>query len=341
MRIGVVAIGRNEGPRLEACLRSALRDASAVVYVDSGSSDGSVELARALGAHVVQLDLAIPFTAARSRNAGFERLLAVDPSMDAVQFVDGDCEIVPGWIARASDFLRDHPQAAVACGRRRERHPRGSVYNRLCDLEWNTPVGSVRSCGGDALIRVPAFRQVGGYDPSVIAGEEPELCVRLRAGGWTIHRLDEEMTLHDASMTRFSQWWRRNVRAGHAYAEGKAMHGAAPERHRVRETRSNWVLGLGVPIAASIAVVVLAAWEWRWCWIGLAPLLVYPLVFWRTRRSALRRGCSAGDATLYAAFVVLGKFPQALGQLTYHWNRRRGRLTRLIEYKGPAGVASC
>lgn len=302
MRIGVVAIGRNEGERLAACLRSALRDAATVVYVDSGSADGSVALARSLGAHVVQLDLSIPFTAARARNAGFERLMQADPAVEAVQFVDGDCEIVPGWIAAAAGALAGDDRLAVVCGRRRERYPDRSIYNHLCDLEWNTPIGSAKSCGGDALIRVAAFRGVNGYNPDVIAGEEPEMCVRLRSAGWTIRRIDAEMTLHDAAMTRFGQWWKRNVRAGHAYAEGYARHGAPPERFRRKEVVSNYL------------------WALPPMWL-LWPILW--LKVYRGRRSGL-----------YATFVTLGKLPQALGQLTYLWNRLRGRRTRLIEYKG-------
>ena len=254
--VGVVAIGRNEGERLRACLLSAVRDAAAVVYVDSGSTDGSVELARSLGVHVVPLDMSIPFTAARARNEGCATLCDTLQHLQAVQFVDGDCEILPGWIAAAAAVLDADTDTAVVCGRRRERFPGASVYNRLCDMEWNTPVGVARACGGDALIRLSAFQQVGGYDPAVIAGEEPELCVRLRAAGWIIRRIDHEMTLHDAAMTRLGQWWKRNVRAGHAYAQGNAMHGGPPERFREREVRSIRVWGVG-PIAAAAVLIAL------------------------------------------------------------------------------------
>ncbi|HMC94328.1 MAG TPA: glycosyltransferase, partial [Polyangia bacterium] len=210
-------IGRNEGERLRLCLRSlgcapvsggegAATDAPALagpappcVYVDSGSTDGSVVLARGLGAHVVELDLGTPFTAARARNAGFRRLLEVAPGIAFVQFVDGDCEVVPGWLPRAARRLEERPELAVVCGRRRERFVGASLYNRLCDIEWDTPVGDARACGGDALIRRVALEGVGGYDPRLIAGEEPELCVRLRAAGFKVERLDADMTLHDAA----------------------------------------------------------------------------------------------------------------------------------------------
>lgn len=224
--IGVVVIGRNEGKRLERCLDSVRRTDAAIVYVDSGSTDGSPSMARGKGADVVDLDLSRPFTAARARNEGFRRLVASRPDIEFVQFVDGDCEVVSGWLEAARTFLVAHETYAVVCGRRRERFPDRSVYNRMCDEEWDTPVGDAQACGGDAMMRVVALAAVNGYRDGLIAGEEPELCVRLRQSGWRIHRLDQEMTLHDAAMTRFSQWWRRTLRSGHAYAEGAWIHGA-------------------------------------------------------------------------------------------------------------------
>jgi len=146
-----------------------------------------------MGADVVALDMDLPFTAARARNAGVDALMAMPTPPDFVQFIDGDCELQPGWIETALAFLQKNPEAAVACGRRRERFPEASVYNRLIDLEWDTPVGQASACGGDALMRADAVQQAGGFNPNLIAGEEPELCVRLRAAGWQIWRLDAEM----------------------------------------------------------------------------------------------------------------------------------------------------
>ena len=241
--IGVVVIGRNEGNRLKECLLSVLGNVKTVVYVDSASSDGSVELARRLGVEVVELDLSIPFTAARARNAGFEYLLQIEPSVEFVQFVDGDCLVVEGWLQKATKVLNDKPEIVVVCGRRREEFPINSVYNRLCDIEWNTPVGEAKACGGDAMMRVLALKQVGGFNPTLIAGEEPELCVRLRQAGGKIMRIDAEMTLHDAQITHFKQWWKRSIRNGHAYAEGAWMHGKPPEKHWLKESRRIWVWG--------------------------------------------------------------------------------------------------
>lgn len=331
-KLGVVAIGRNEGARLRACLQSVVGRVEAVVYVDSGSTDGSVELARSLGAEVVRLDMSQPFTAARARNAGLARLRAVLPDVEFVQFLDGDCEVREGWIAAAIVEMQQDERLAAVCGRRRERYPEASVYNLLCDLEWNTPVGDARACGGDALMRAAALSQVGGFRDSLIAGEEPELCVRFRAAGRTIRRLPHEMTWHDAAMTRFGQWWKRSVRAGHAYAEGAALHGAPPERHWTREVRSNWIWGAAVPLAA-----LLLAWPTH----GLSLLLfaAYVLLGARIWRHCRRRAMPLRATAVYTLFTLLGKLPNAVGQVQYHWNRLRGRRSRLIEYKGAAACS--
>ena len=325
-QIGLVAIGRNEGERLRQCLLSAIGKVDLIAYVDSGSTDGSVAMANALGIEVIELDLSIPFTAARARNAGFQHLLKAMPQMEWVQFVDGDCEIVEGWLDRAQQALSAQPEVAVVCGRRRERFPEQSIYNQLCDLEWNTPIGETKACGGDAMMRSKAFQQVAGFDPTLIAGEEPELCVRLRQQGWKILRLDAEMTRHDAQMTQFSQWWQRAVRAGHAYAEGAWLHGQAPERHWVRESRSIWFWGLGLPLLALGAV-----WITRGVSLGL--LLAYPLLVIRILIKQLRQNVDRRFAIFYACACVLGKFAQLQGTLTFLRNRLLKTPAALIEYK--------
>jgi GT2 family glycosyltransferase len=326
VKVGVVVIGRNEGERLQRCLKSIGAHAAAVVYVDSASTDGSVALARSLDVAVVELDMSVPFTAARARNEGFQRLLQADPAIDFVQFIDGDCEVVPSWWDRARQELEARSDTAVVCGRRRERFPDASVYNLLCDLEWDTPVGEAEACGGDALMRADALKAVGGYNSSLIAGEEPDLCLRLRAQGWKVVRLDEEMTLHDAAMTRFGQWWKRMVRAGHAFAEVSWLHRREPLRLWVRETRSNWFWGLVVP-----GLALAAAW-WTYG-LSLLLLLAYPLLGFRIYRGRRRRGDASHTAALYAGFCVLGKFAQVVGQLRYHRHRLLARQSTLIEYK--------
>lgn len=298
LNLGAVVIGRNEGKRLHTCLTSIMALNCPVVFVDSGSSDGSAALARSMGCIVVELDQERGFTAARARNAGFERLASLYPALALVQFVDGDCELNPDWLYAAVPVLWQNPWIAAVCGRRRERNPHMSPYNRLCDLEWNTPLGETHSCGGDVLMRAEAFAAVGGFQPSLIAGEEPELCFRLRRAGWTIHRIAADMTLHDAAMTRFGQWWKRNRRSGHAIAEAFADPlRDDPGLRRTFISNVVWALPLAWPL--------------------------WPLLWWRV----LRRH----NAEM-ASLMVLAKLPHLQGQIGY-WLKSRSKKSKIIEYK--------
>lgn len=319
---GVVVIGRNEGERLKACLRSLGPRTGPVVYVDSGSSDASVAFARSLDAEVVELDMSVPFTAARARQAGFDRLMARWPNTEYVQFVDGDCEIVEGWLEVAAAEIMGDKSLGIVTGWRRERHPDASGYNKMCDIEWRAPAGEIAACGGDMLVRVAAYRQAGGFDPSIIAAEDDEFCIRVRKAGYRIRRLPEEMTIHDAAMSRFAEWWKRAVRAGHGFAQVGALHGDyfAAERRRVV------IWGGLLPVAAVVLVLINP--------LLLAPVVgLYLLSYWNARRGLVLSGVAARDAERYARFLTISKFPNFLGMLQYWRRRLTGAGFRIIEYK--------
>lgn len=323
--LGLVVIGRNEGDRLKKCLLSIKEQANYIVYVDSGSTDDSVAIASSLGVDVVALDMCLPFTAGRARNEGFFYLVHKYPQLELVQFVDGDCQIVPGWLVTARKTLITQDKIAIVCGRRRERFSDKSIYNRLCDLEWNTPVGEAKACGGDFMVRATAFARVRGFNPSLIAGEEPELCIRLRQQGWKILRIDADMTLHDARMFHWNQWWKRALRGGYAYAEGSWLYSKTPERHWVKESKSIWFWGLILPLILLALLLPTHGLS-----LGLTALYAIAIyrVFLRLQRQALK----PQDALSYAIHCILSKFPQAQGQIQFHFNRLTGKRQNIIEY---------
>jgi GT2 family glycosyltransferase len=321
--VGVVVIGRNEGERLRRCLTSAVREVRRLLYVDSGSTDGSVALAQSLGVETLALDPRTLFSAARARNEGRERLRQLQPDLQYVQFVDGDCELCDSWLAIAAGFLDTHQDVAVVSGRLREKRPEGSLFNMLVQFEWDVPTGEVRSCGGVAMMRASAFDQAQGFRTDLIAGEEPELCVRLLSKGWRIWRLDRDMALHDLDMSRFSQWWNREVRAGHAFAEGVALHGASPARHYVRQRDSVLTWGVAIPLATVTLVAVFGSPGW---WL----LLLYPL---QVVRLALRGTRSARENWLRGLFLVISRFPATIGVLRFYVRRALGQQPRRIDYK--------
>jgi GT2 family glycosyltransferase len=328
--IGCVVIGRNEQPRLERCLSSVVREQVPVVYVDSASSDGSVALATRLGVEVVALDAAERLSAARARNAGFFELLERSPNVDYVQFLDGDSELCPGWLDAGKRALNAAPNVAAVCGRLHERDAEASLYNRLCELEWARAAGEVEWTGGMVMMRARAFVRAHGFDPTLIAGEEPDLCSRLRTAGWSIVCIDADMALHDAAMTHFSQWWQRNVRAGYAYAEAKHRWPERPAMDAARHVRSIAFWGLALPGAA-------VAWALPTLGASLAlPLGGYAALSLRVYRSKRGQGLPRDDAALYAAFCALGKLPQAQGLARYELLRLSGKSSGLIEHKGAA-----
>ena len=331
-RVGIVVIGRNEGMRLRRCLESVVHAGAKVVYVDSGSTDGSVAMARDEAVEVVELDQSAPFCAARARNAGCQRLFEANPATSFVQFVDGDCEIHAEWLGAAVKALESRPELAIVAGWLRERAPEVSIYNRLGDVEWNFGgAGEVDSVGGIFMIRREAFDAVGGFDPSIAAGEEPEICLRLSRRGWRMLRIDRSMASHDLAMTRFGQWWRRQVRFGYGSADVAARF-ALPRFRRSNLRARVWTAWLVAALMlGSLAVMIPLTGN-----AGLLALMfscLWPAQLGRIALRIWRGGQSFGLAAAYAFFLMLSYWPQMAGQLLYSSDRLRRRAFRLIEHK--------
>ena len=327
VNVGIVVIGRNEGERLAQCLNSALQAACPVVYVDSGSSDNSVRTAASLGADIVELDRARPFSAARARNEGFQRLLEKYPDIGFVQFLDGDCTLLSGWIEAAVCALSEEAKRSAVIGHLLERNADASPYNRLCAMEWRYALGDLKiGCiGGISMMRAEVFRELGGFRPDVIAGEDSELGVRMGLAGYKVTKIDYPMATHDANIKSFRQWWRRAVRAGHAIGQRSDIHARSAVRDCVRERNSTLFWGIGLPL-----IILLTAFSTRGA--SLFFLIAYPVLWarvWRYRRST---GDDSGDAGLYATFLLIAKFANAVGLVKFFLNKLAGRY-EIIEYK--------
>jgi glycosyltransferase involved in cell wall biosynthesis len=317
---GFVVIGRNEGARLERSLQSALGTSNRVFYADSASTDGSPELAERLGATVIRLPADGRLNAARGRNAGYAELRRHFPDCEFVQFLDGDCILQPQWVTAALEFLNSHPEVAVVCGRRFEAHPEASIYNAMCDREWDTPVGEAMEPGGDALVRCSAFDQVGGYRADLQAGEEPEMAGRMRAAGWRIWRIDASMAEHDAKILSLRQWWRRTQRGGFGYAQVWSATSTLPDRLYARQLYSAFAWAVAVPAAVVILAIVA-----RNPFILIALPLIYVA---QLLRIALRdRG---PGQWVRATLLLLAKFPEAIGAVRFAF---AGSGQKVPEYK--------
>ena len=323
--MAAVVIGRNEGARLTAALRSVQDAGLRVVYADSGSSDGSPETATKLDVPVINLDPKTPFSAGRGRNEGLEEAVRRWPEIAYILFLDGDCTLDPEFPSVAESTFQAHPECAIVTGHLSERFPDRSIYNRLCSIEWRSPPGvmtNMNSLGGIMAARISAFQSMGGFNLNAIAGEEPDLGLRLIAAGYSIIKIDAPMATHDADIMRFGQWWKRAVRGGHALAYRYSQHGRSEGQ---RELISDLFWGVALPI-----LILVLLWPTR----GLSSLLLggYLVFGWRVYRRYRSNSFSSADAALVTRFIIYGKFAHVVGIATFCLNWFRGEF-RIIEYK--------
>ena len=325
-RVGVIVIGRNEGARLRLALSSVVGSGvAAVYYVDSGSTDGSIELASSLGVRVHSLSADRPFSAARARREGVEVLLRDFPSVHLIQFVDGDCELAEQWLEAACEAFQQSDDVAIVCGRLAESHPEASVYNRLSDLQWRAPIGDIAACGGIFMIRRSAYEQAGGFNAALVTREEKDLCDRVHALGHRVVRIDAMMAWHDAGLLRFDQWWRRAVWGGYGDAvQIGERSGPLLASHR-RRIRRYLTWPVVVPLVALLGLLA------SWWWLGflLLPafgILAYALQGVRMARWRLRSGDSVREALTYASMRTLRRFASGYGFMLYFLGRdQQGR----------------
>lgn len=327
--VAVVVIGRNEGQRLVDCLASVnaadwgdLRHE--LIYVDSNSTDTSCERARQAGARVIEVKPLRP-TAAVGRNAGWRATAATQ-----VLFLDGDTLLHPDFVAVARAALASSSQRAAVWGHRREHQTQASVYNRVLDLDWIYPPGETEFCGGDALFVRSALAQVGGFNETLIAGEEPELCARLRQAGWRIQHIDAPMTLHDLAMTRWRQYWLRAERAGHAYAEVSHRLANTSTPLWMNEKHRNRLHSLVLLLYFAFVVLALLMQQGPAVWLALAAGgAVVVRSAWRARW----KSDQAGTLLLYALHSHFQQLPIFWGQVRWLWAQRKGQARELIDYK--------
>lgn len=320
MHIGVIVIGRNEGERLRHAFSSIPVADVSVLYVDSGSSDGSVELAKLMNIPVHSLDPSTPFSAARARLEGAEILMAKYPQLQFIQFLDGDCTLKKSWLETAVNFLKQHQNVGLVCGKLEEDAPERSIFNQLNANRWKSAqLGEIESCGGIFLIRKLAYMTVKGFNPLLLTGEEAELCLRVRKSGYKIVRLDTDMASHDSDLVHFSDWWNRAVWGGYGDALEYHILSGKVSLERQRETRSIYIWVLTVPLIGALGL----AGSFLVNWFSMLPILCvmgYLTLISKIMRYRIKLGDSNRDAALYALFSVLRKLPYGIGFIRYRLN---------------------
>lgn len=336
--VSVVVIGRNEGRRLTQCLQSAAQAnwggvRHELIYIDSRSTDASVTNAQTLGAQVIVLDDASP-CAAKARNVGWQAA-----SGDLVLFLDGDTTLHPEFVQHALQTLQN-PRLCAVWGHRRESRPGQSLYTRLLDLDWVYPAGRTLYFGGDVLVRRAALVQVGGFDATLKAGEEPELCARLRAADWEIEHIDAPMTQHDLAVNTLRAYCLRAYRSGIAYAEvaeRMRLRGDVLWQHEAKRDFWHGCLFVAAPFILLVAAVlspVLAV-----SLLAMALVMAPAMVVRTARRCAWKAPGQPVLCLQYAVHVHAQKIPALWGQLAWRKAARAKLELGLVDYKQDAGSA--
>jgi len=200
VRLSVVLITKDQEWNVARLIRSAtattawLGTEAEIVLVDSASADDTVSIASSFPIVVYPLSSDQRLTAAAGRYVGF-----LNTSGEYVLFLDGDMEVIAGWIRSALDAMGADRSIAVVAGRRIDlprdatAEERDAESTRTVDVNFQ----DVKHGGGAALYRRSALEEVGSFNPFVYSDEEPELCIRIRyRGGYRVVRLDRPIVYH-------------------------------------------------------------------------------------------------------------------------------------------------
>jgi len=171
-------------------------------------------------------------------------------------------------------------------------------------------------------MRANAFEAVGGFRARLIAGEETELCLRLREQKWKIWRIDAEMTCHDAALHRFGQWWFRTTRFGYGMTEVLQLHWHSPLAIWKKELARTIFWGGLLPALIGFGALLNPT--------AFVAMLLYPV---QVCRIAIARGPTSTESWAYASFMTLAKFAEFQGILTFFWRRLNRKSVKWIEYK--------
>lgn len=308
-QLSIVVIGRNESAHLASCFQAIQSmtfpvEKRELIYVDSASTDNSVEIAKQYGAHIITISQQEDPSAALARNKGWHQAKG-----EFVLFIDGDTAIEPKFVHEALPSFSD-PRIAIVCGALRELHPDHSLYNKVLDLDWNHPPGVIPSCGGNALIRRSVLEELGGFDSALKAGEEPEMCKRIRDKGLWIVQLDIPMAKHDLDMQSFSQYWKRSFRTGYVYAEGSRDFSLWQ-----KESRHNLIKVLAFLFFFTISVLFSLYCKCYWPLSLLLGIIVIEVL--RSAYRAHQKSNSIATCLLYGIHTHFQHIPMFFGQIAF------------------------
>ncbi|MDC7223954.1 MAG: glycosyltransferase family 2 protein [Spirochaetales bacterium] len=324
--ISVVIIGRNEGEKLVRCIESVRKinypqDLLEVLYVDSDSSDQSLERAREAGVDKALSLVSDRPCAAAGRNRGLR-----ESRGELVLFLDGDTIIEPDFLEKALPSFEDE-SIAIVYGNRCEIHE-DQFYIQLCNRDWDRTYGFTETSGGDILARRSVMEEIGGYY-EIIAGEDPEMSNRVVNRGYRILHIEAKMVDHDLGIRTFPMYWKHAVRSGFAYSIVADLTGKREKALWVRENGKIMIQGFAMVsftvLCLVLAVFLKSPFPCLLAYLGLNSLQIVRL-FIKNRGKFNTLKMNLAYSALHC-YVL--KVPMFVGQLKYYLNKNQ----KLIEYK--------
>lgn len=313
-QIDVVVIGLNVQQFLSHSLQSVIdsnypKDKLNILYVDSSSSDNSVDIANNFKeVKTLFLGDTSP-SSAKARNMGF-----VYGNAEYVQFLDADSCLKKNWLKLAVNTIQQKDIGAVL-GILQERYPQKNIFHKIAAMEWNiskglngfsNATGLTSSFGGNVLVRRSAVKNAGLYNTKLLAGEDPELSYRMRRVGWKIIKINTIMASHDIATDNWNQYLKRAMRSGWAYFSISRMYMKSKEKFYLREVFR--IVGFVLfPVLFTIlgfifhpVIILLAAL------LAFRHLITFP-------RFIKKYNMAPNRALLYSAHIAFVVYPQFAG----------------------------
>ncbi len=311
--VSVIIKAYNEERHIAAAIESALAALvgidGEVILADGASTDRTLDIAARYPIKIVRLDNAADRSCGAGAQLGFQYSRG-----EFVLLMDGDMRLHRGFVASGTGFLRDNPTAAGVGGIMINRDASGLEYaQRVRRHDPDRGPGVVTRLGGCGLYRRAAVCAVGySTDRNLHGSEELELAARLRAGGWTLAKIDCVAVEHYCHVENPYGLLLRRMKTRNAFGPGEMIRAAFGRPHFglvLRDDRNSRLCALVVLWWATMASVAAVLRDVD-AVVAIAALFAFPFVVMSWRWRSLRHGLYSVMAWNTQALCFLPGFLQ-------------------------------
>lgn len=200
MLLSVIIVARNEERNIVRCISSVLKATASlkdveVLLVDSNSSDNTIEIAKQFPINIIRLKNGWQLSPSAGRFSGVNNTLG-----EYILIIDGDMELLDGWVDFALNYFMDHNKVAAVMGRHYDRYIQANMsYSSpqlRNDYKYSDKVEKIKYAFGSAIFRRSALLEVGNFHPYLRGEEEAEISYRLLKNGYELCILPHDAIFH-------------------------------------------------------------------------------------------------------------------------------------------------